>query len=105
MARYASLMGKRVLVHYRAGEVTLPATARLVADSGRSIFLEEHYVLRGRVQTFRWEIPYSCVLRIEESVSAAAPPTKEYDPEQHMSPDSANGEVRMVRFRNPAEQT
>lgn len=105
MARYANLMGKRVLVHYRAGEVTLPATARLVADSGRSIFLEEHYVLRGRVQTFRWEIPYSCVLRMEESVSVAAPSSKDYDPEKHMTPDPANGEVRMVRFRNPAEQT
>ena len=105
MARYANFMGKRVLVHYRAGEVTLPATARLVADSGRSIFLEEHYVLRGRVQTFRWEIPYSCVLRMEESVGAAPPASKEYDPEKHMSPDTSNGEVRMVRFRSPAEQT
>jgi hypothetical protein len=103
MARYASLMGKRVLVHYRAGEITLPATARLVADSGRSIFLEEHYVLRGRVQTFRWEIPYSCVLRLEESVGAVAP-AKEHDPETPMSADSA-ADVRMMPFRNPAEQT
>jgi hypothetical protein len=103
MARYASLMGKRVLVHYRAGEVTLPATARLVADSGRSIFLEEHYVLRGRVQTFRWEIPYSCVLRLEESASVPAP-AKEYDPEQRMSQEPAT-DVRLMRFHNPAEQT
>jgi hypothetical protein len=67
MARYGGLLGKRVEVHYRAGDVTLPATARMVADSGRSIFLEEHYVLRGRVQTFRWEIPYQCILRMEEN--------------------------------------
>ena len=103
MARYASLMGKRVLVHYRAGEITLPATARLVADSGRSIFLEEHYVLRGRVQTFRWEIPYSCVLRLEESASAPAP-SKEYDPDLPLSPDAAT-DVRVIGFRKPAEQT
>jgi hypothetical protein len=103
MARYASLMGKRVLVHYRAGEITLPATARLVADSGRSIFLEEHYVLRGRLQTFRWEIPYSCVLRLEQSVAASAP-AKEYDPEQRMSSEEPS-DVRLMRFRNPAEQT
>lgn len=103
MARYASLMGKRVLVHYRAGEITLPATARLVADSGRSIFLEEHYVLRGRVQTFRWEIPYSCVLRLEESVNTVAT-SKEYDPEQSTSTDSA-ADAHLVRFRKPAEQT
>ena len=67
MARYGGLLGTRVEVHYRAGDVTLPATARMVADSGRSIFLEEHYVLRGRVQTFRWEIPYQCILRMEEN--------------------------------------
>lgn len=103
MARYANLMGKRVLVHYRAGEITLPATARLVADSGRSIFLEEHYVLRGRVQTFRWEIPYSCVLRMEESPAAAAP-SKEYDPDVRMNSESG-ADVRLMPFRNPAEQT
>jgi len=103
MARYANLMGKRVLVHYRAGEITLPATARLVADSGRSIFLEERYVLRGRAQTFRWEIPYSCVLRMEESQGTSAP-AKDYDPELRMSPDAA-ADVSLLRFRNPAEQT
>ena len=103
MARYASLMGKRVLVHYRAGEITMPATARLVADSGRSIFLEEHYVLRGRVQTFRWEIPYSCVLRLEES-TAAASLQKEYDPERQMSAEGAT-DSRLLPFRDPAEQT
>ncbi len=74
MARYGSLLGKRVEVHYRAGDITLPATARLVADSGRSIFLEEQYILRGRVQTFRWEIPYQCVMRLEETPAAPDPP-------------------------------
>ena len=78
MARYGGLLGKRVEVHYRAGDVTLPATARMVADSGRSIFLEEHYVLRGRVQTFRWEIPYQCILRMEENRAPA--PGSAYDP-------------------------
>ena len=77
MARYGGLLGKRVEVHYRAGDVTLPATARMVADSGRSIFLEEHYVLRGRVQTFRWEIPYPCILRMEEN--RAPMPAPAYD--------------------------
>jgi hypothetical protein len=77
MARYGGLLGKRVEVHYRAGDVTLPATARMVADSGRSIFLEEHYVLRGRVQTFRWEIPYQCILQMEEN--RAPMPAPAYD--------------------------
>ena len=88
MARYGGLLGKRVEVHYRAGDVTLPATARMVADSGRSIFLEEHYVLRGRVQTFRWEIPYQCILRMEEN--RAPVPAAAYDPRSAAGADATN---------------
>jgi len=103
MARYANLLGRRVEVHYRAGEVTLPATALLVADSGRSIFLEEHYVLRGRTQTFRWEIPYSCILRIEESHKPAQQ-SSQYTPDlaayNEESPD-----LRMMPLRDPLEET
>jgi hypothetical protein len=87
MARYGGLLGKRVEVHYRAGDVTLPATARMVADSGRSIFLEEHYVLRGRVQTFRWEIPYQCILRMEEN---RAPVPAPYDSNSAAAMDAGN---------------
>ena len=86
MARYGGLLGKRVEVHYRAGDVTLPATARMVADSGRSIFLEEHYVLRGRVQTFRWEIPYQCILRMDEN--RAPMPAPAYDPHSAAAADA-----------------
>lgn len=88
MARYGGLLGKRVEVHYRAGDVTLPATARMVADSGRSIFLEEHYVLRGRVQTFRWEIPYQCILRMDEN--RAPLPVPAYDPHSAAAADATN---------------
>ncbi len=71
MAQYFALLGRRVEVHYRAGDIFLPATGTLVADSGRSIFLEEHLTQRGQVKTFRWEIPYQCIVRLTES---AAPP-------------------------------
>ena len=91
MARYGGLLGKRVEVHYRAGDVTLPATARMVADSGRSIFLEEHYVLRGRVQTFRWEIPYQCILRMEEN--RAPSPAPAYDPHSPGAAEDSNSAV------------
>jgi hypothetical protein len=101
MARYASLMGRRVEVHYRAGEITLPATALLVADSGRSIFLEEHYVLRGRTQTFRWEIPYSCILRLEESTKPK--PTKEYSPDLP-APSEAATDLRLMSLRDRTEE-
>ncbi|SRR5713226_9218160 len=101
MARYGNFLGKRVGVHYRAGDITLPATARLVADSGRSIFLEEQYVLRGRVQTFRWEIPYQCVMRLEEcAVAEAAPATHEPGVASGASPDAAD----MLRLRNHPEK-
>jgi hypothetical protein len=73
MARYSALLGRRVEVQYRAGDIFLPATGTLVADSGRSIFLEEHTSARQREHTkhFRWEIPYMCIIRITEK---PAPP-------------------------------
>lgn len=103
MARYANLLGRRVEVHYRAGEVTLPATALLVADSGRSIFLEDHYVLRGRTQTFRWEIPYSCILRLEESRKPEKPST-EYSADIPM-PSEASTDLRLMPLHDPLEET
>lgn len=103
MARYASLLGRRVEVHYRAGEVTLPATALLVADSGRSIFLEEHCVLRGRTQTFRWEIPYSCILRLEESRKPSKP-AQEYSPDVPM-PSQPSTDLRLMSLHDPIEES
>jgi hypothetical protein len=68
MARYSALLGRRVEVHYRSGEVLLPATGTLAADSGRSIFLEEHFTQRQQPRTFRWEIPYESIVRLVESL-------------------------------------
>jgi hypothetical protein len=67
MCRYHELLGRRVEVQYRAGDVILPATGWLAADSGKSIFLEEKLVQRGQVKTFRWEIPYACILSLDEN--------------------------------------
>ena len=53
-------------MQYRAGDILLPATGTLAADSGRSIFLEESLGQRGKLKHFRWEIPYQCIVRIEE---------------------------------------
>ncbi len=74
MARYCALLGKRVEVSYRAGDIELPAIGILVADSGKSIFLEEHFSQHGRVQTFRWEIPYQWIVRLNESDSGPTAP-------------------------------
>jgi len=66
MARYSSFLGRRVEVQYRAGDVLLPASGTFVADSGRSIFLEQSLVQRGQQRHFRWEIPYQFIVRLEE---------------------------------------
>jgi hypothetical protein len=66
MARYSGLLGRRIEVTYRAGEIVLPATGNLAADSGKSIFLEESYQQKGSVKTFRWEIPYPCIIQLNE---------------------------------------
>jgi hypothetical protein len=76
MARYSAFLGRRVEVQYRAGDILLPASGTFVADSGRSIFLEQHFEQRGTEKHFRWEIPYQYIVRIEEKPeppSEAAP--------------------------------
>jgi hypothetical protein len=71
MAQYCKLLGQRVEVEYRAGDVLLAATGKLAADSGKSIFLEDHSELKGQVKTYRWEIPYPCILSVDESFAPA----------------------------------
>ena len=73
MARYSALLGCRIVVTYRAGDIVLPATGNLAADSGKSIFLEEHYQQKGSVKTFRWEIPYPCILELSECPEGPKP--------------------------------
>ena len=61
-------------VYYRAGGMQLPATGTLAADSGKSIFLEEHFGQQHQVKTFRWEIPYESIIKLTASSMTAAPP-------------------------------
>ena len=65
MARYSAFLGRKVEVHYRAGDICLPAAGTFVADSGRSIFLEQRFDHMGTQKTFRWEVPYQYIVRIE----------------------------------------
>jgi hypothetical protein len=74
VARYSTFLGQRVEVHYRAGELILPATGTLVADSGKSIFLEEKALQHGTVKTFRWEIPYQCIGSLERNPASCDSP-------------------------------
>ena len=88
MARYSVFLGRRVEVQYRAGDILLPASGTFVADSGRSIFLEQNFEQRGQHKHFRWEIPYQYLVRIEEKPESGA---------------SAGGSSSPAAFRNAPE--
>lgn len=70
MASYSQFLGRKVTVNYRVGDVLIPASGTLVGDSGRSIFLEQHLEQRGRMNYFRWEIPYPYIHRLAEVTDA-----------------------------------
>jgi hypothetical protein len=76
MASFAQFLGRKVTVQYRVGDVLLPASGTFAADSGRSIFLEQHVEQRGKRSYFRWEIPYQYIHRIEEAEDTPVPPVE-----------------------------
>lgn len=100
MARYFALLGKRVEVQYRAGDIFLPAAGTLAADSGKSIFLEEHFCQRGTVKTFRWEIPYQCIVRLGE-IPAAPGPSRPASP---ASTEEAAAQAGLLPLKNLPEK-
>ncbi|HJY86396.1 MAG TPA: hypothetical protein VKE24_06115 [Candidatus Acidoferrales bacterium] len=81
MARYFALLGRHIEVRYRAGALFLLATGTLVADSGKSIFLEQHFSQQGREKNFRWEIPYQHIVELTE-ISAELEPQEPIRPER-----------------------
>ena len=82
MARYSGILGRRIVVTYRAGDIILPATGNLAADSGKSIFLEESYQQQGSVKTFRWEIPYPCIVELNECPEIPRPSASVNEPRE-----------------------
>ena len=92
MASYSQFLGRKVTVQYRVGDILLPASGLFAADSGRSIFLEQHIEQRGKRSYFRWEIPYQYIHRIEEtSASEENPaPAAELRSNASDSPQSSN---------------
>jgi hypothetical protein len=89
MVRYAAFLGRFVEVQYRAGDVCLPASGTFVADSGRSIFLEQHYEQHGQSKNFRWEIPYQCIVRVEQPETFSEAATEQ--PSQKVESSAAAG--------------
>jgi hypothetical protein len=68
MAEYSHFLGRKVTVRYRVGDILLSASGTFAADSGRSIFLEQHIEQHGAPKYFRWEVPYPYIYRIEEGI-------------------------------------
>jgi hypothetical protein len=100
MAQYSNLLGQRVEVDYRAGDVLLTATGKMAADTGKSIFLEEHSDQKGKTKTFRWEIPYPCILSVTQSL-ALANASEQRDTE---SSKSGQSPVRANFLKNHSHQ-
>jgi hypothetical protein len=73
MGRYEDLVGKRVEVRYRSGDVPLVSAGTLAADSGRSIYLEDRFSSGGTSKTIRHEIPYTHIVRIVELSATTNP--------------------------------
>jgi hypothetical protein len=74
MGRYSALLGKRVEAHYRAGDMQLSTTGTLASDTGKAIFVEEHFSSGGKEKTMRVEIPYAYVMRVAEARDEATQP-------------------------------
>jgi hypothetical protein len=101
MARYSSLLGRRIEVTYRAGDIILPATGNLAADSGKSIFLEESYKQKTGVKTFRWEIPYPCIVQLNECPEIPRPSASQIEPREAAS-ESAPNRATLELKKHPA---
>jgi hypothetical protein len=76
------MLGRRIVVTYRASDIILPATGNLAADSGKSIFLEESYQQQGHIKTFRWEIPYPCIVELSECPEIPKPSASISEPRE-----------------------
>src|SRR5258708_38633741 len=63
-----------VTVQFRVGDVLLPASGTFAADTGRSIYHEQHVEHLVKRSYFRWEIPYQYIHRIEEAEETQEPP-------------------------------
>jgi hypothetical protein len=100
MARYSALLGRRIVVTYRAGDILLPATGNLAADSGKSIFLEESYKQKDNTKVFRWEVPYACIVELAERPEGPSPSASVQGP-RTASAESAP-QPGSLELKNPA---
>ena len=105
MARFSSFLGRRVEVQYRASDTLLPASGVFVADSGRSIFLEQSFEQRGQHRHFRWEIPYQHLVRIGLAMPEEETPSPSRAPGESASANvSASADIADLEAPMPAAE-
>ena len=75
MSRFISFTGKRVEAQYRVADIRQKSVGTLVADTGRSIVVEERILQGERKKTMRVEIPYEYVIRLIEAAQSSEVPT------------------------------
>jgi len=68
MSAFAYLLGRRIEVCYRAGDVHMTVLGTLALDSGTCIHIEERFSQDGRNKMLRIEIPYGSIVRLREAV-------------------------------------
>jgi hypothetical protein len=66
MTQYGHSLGKDVRVEYRAARAIHSSCGRMVRDTGDSIIIEERFDAHGNSKTARIEVPYNCVIHLEE---------------------------------------
>jgi hypothetical protein len=93
MARYSAFLGFQVEVQYRAGDILLPASGTFVGDTGRSIFLEQTFEVRGQRRHFRWEIPYQYIVRLAEKTDSDASAITEKPAQSEIQAPKAGDEL------------
>jgi len=89
------------VVTYRAGDIIMPATGNMAADSGKSIFLEESYKQQGKIKTFRWEIPYACIVELTEVPEMPRPSASISEPRE-VSAEAARQPAALEFNKRPA---
>jgi len=64
-----------VEAQYRVADIHQKSVGTLVADTGRSIVVEERILQGERKKTMRVEIPYEYVIRLTEAAQSSEVPT------------------------------
>jgi hypothetical protein len=64
-----------VEAQYRVADIRQKSVGTLVADTGRSIVVEERILQGERKKTMRVEIPYEYVIRLIEAAQSSEVPT------------------------------